>query len=316
MPLVYASLATLLALRGERLPPWMRQTAYLLVRSSCSARCLYCSLAWGDGRRVKLARVTWYPVRLERHVERLRVFARVCIQGVCGEGVDEEIVGLVEWLRRVARYAGGVSVTHVSSESFVKRVVEAGADHIGIGLDAATPRLAERLQKPLPWGRYIELTRYAVSVAGEGRVYVHLIAGLGEKPRELADAMRLVYSLGARVALFPYTPGGRLGGRPPSLCYYRGAQLYRQLLDEGLDPDEYIEAGEDGWHMRRTPPAQLVLRAVLTSGCPACNRPYYTESPRGPLYNLPRPPTPREAEKLLGETLRCFSSSRARATSR
>jgi biotin synthase len=28
--------------------------------------------------------------------------------------------------------------------------------------------------------------------------------------------------------------------------------------------------------------------AFQTSGCPGCNRPYYNESPGGPLYNYPR----------------------------
>ena len=29
--------------------------------------------------------------------------------------------------------------------------------------------------------------------------------------------------------------------------------------------------------------------AFQTSGCPGCNRPYYNESPSGPIYNYPRP---------------------------
>ena len=28
--------------------------------------------------------------------------------------------------------------------------------------------------------------------------------------------------------------------------------------------------------------------AFLTSGCPGCNRPYYTSRPSGPIYNYPR----------------------------
>ena len=28
--------------------------------------------------------------------------------------------------------------------------------------------------------------------------------------------------------------------------------------------------------------------AFLTSGCPGCNRPYYTSKPSGPIYNYPR----------------------------
>ncbi|HDI74230.1 MAG TPA: hypothetical protein ENF57_04430 [Candidatus Korarchaeota archaeon] len=35
-----------------------------------------------------------------------------------------------------------------------------------------------------------------------------------------------------------------------------------------MDPDDFKEA-------------------FLTSGCPSCNRPFYNERPRGPIYNFP-----------------------------
>jgi biotin synthase len=34
--------------------------------------------------------------------------------------------------------------------------------------------------------------------------------------------------------------------------------------------------------------------AFLTSGCPGCNRPYYTSRPSGPIYNYPRALTEKE----------------------
>jgi len=48
----------------------------------------------------------------------------------------------------------------------------------------------------------------------------------------------------------------------------------------------------------------LVLKVIktgypfITSGCPGCNRPYYNESPRGPLYNYPRQPLPEEIAEI------------------
>jgi biotin synthase-related radical SAM superfamily protein len=44
-------------------------------------------------------------------------------------------------------------------------------------------------------------------------------------------------------------------------------------------------------------------KAFETSGCPGCNRPYYNESPRGPLYNYPRPLTPDETQSAIEEAL-------------
>jgi len=36
----------------------------------------------------------------------------------------------------------------------------------------------------------------------------------------------------------------------------------------------------------------------LTSGCPSCNRPFYNEKPRGPLYNFPRSLSAEEISQI------------------
>ena len=41
--------------------------------------------------------------------------------------------------------------------------------------------------------------------------------------------------------------------------------------------------------------------AFQTSGCTGCNRPYYNERPRGPMYNYPRSLTPDEVKTILEE---------------
>ncbi|MEA1905235.1 MAG: radical SAM protein, partial [Candidatus Hadarchaeota archaeon] len=35
-----------------------------------------------------------------------------------------------------------------------------------------------------------------------------------------------------------------------------------------------------------------------TSGCPGCNRPFYNESPRGPIYNYPKKLSPEEIDMV------------------
>ncbi len=302
---VYVSLATLMAIRGERLPGWMTQTAYILTRPYCRASCAYCWLPLGKPR---LARVPWYPVKLGELVEKIGLFRRACIQTVIAPGELALVEALVSRLRgRV----DGVSVAlGVVSRGALVRLREMGVDEIGVGVDAASERVAVRVSKPYEWSAYIRTISEAVSVYGEGRVNAHLIIGLGETARETASFMRLIYSLGARVALFPYTPAGRLKGKPPALCYYRGAQLYRQLLEDGLEPEEYIEPGEGAaWKLRREPPLDTLRRAIMTSGCTWCNRPFYTESPRGPLYNTPWEPSAGEARRALRELWECGESS-------
>ena len=313
--IVYASLATLEHIRGSRLPRWMRLTAYLLVDAWCDASCVYCWMPRVRGDRARLARVTWYPVSLERIISRLTGYARICIQGVERPGVEEKILEIVRLIRS-SGYRGGISVAHVSSDiSFYQELYALGVDHVGLGVDVASERLSQAYGKRLSIDEYMRLASKLASICGRGRVYVHVIVGLGEYADELASFMRRAYSIGARVALFAYTPVGAGPERQPDLCYYRGAQLYRQLLDEGFEPEEYIQpvAGGEAWRVVHQPPRGLVERSLVTSGCPACNRPYYNESPRGPAYNVPS--ISLVTEDVVEEALRCFSSSLATASS-
>ena len=49
------------------------------------------------------------------------------------------------------------------------------------------------------------------------------------------------------------------------------------------------------------------LEAVLTSGCPGCNRPFYNERPRGPIYNYPSHELlDRDKEKVASEIRKAF----------
>jgi len=38
------------------------------------------------------------------------------------------------------------------------------------------------------------------------------------------------------------------------------------------------------------------------TGCDGCNRPYYNERPRGPMYNYPRPLNKKEVLAAIQET--------------
>jgi biotin synthase len=39
----------------------------------------------------------------------------------------------------------------------------------------------------------------------------------------------------------------------------------------------------------------------MTSGCPDCDRPYYNEEPKGPLYNFPRRLRDDELSEILND---------------
>jgi biotin synthase len=81
---------------------------------------------------------------------------------------------------------------------------------------------------------------------------------------------------------------------PPPLDSYRRIQVARHLLVQGVcsvDNFCFSEEGRIAFFGLPTCELESLLadgEAFRTSGCPGCNRPYYNEPPRGPLYNYPR----------------------------
>jgi biotin synthase len=86
-------------------------------------------------------------------------------------------------------------------------------------------------------------------------------------------------------------------------------QLARHLIiHEELDPgllsfDEYGRL--IGWNKSTEKLKEYIRdnngRMFMTSGCPGCNRPYYTSSPRGQIYNYPSPLTKDQIEETIKE---------------
>jgi biotin synthase len=63
-----------------------------------------------------------------------------------------------------------------------------------------------------------------------------------------------------------------------------------KIVDFGVNQEELCTAVNSGEPFR-------------TSGCPGCNRPFYNESPRGPIYNYPRKPTSKEIAIIRSQLL-------------
>jgi lipoyl synthase len=296
-------------------------TAYFLIGSRCARDCAFCAQArTGISRDDALSRVTW-----PRHDEEAAVAAvqrahadgrvsRACLQVTAGPGMLTETERLVGGIRG----GGDVPVCAAvlpRSMADVERLLSAGADVIGFGLDAATPAVYERTKMPgtMPgrgqrvWRRQMELIETS-SRRFPNRVSVHLIVGLGETERELAELMQRLVNAGAIIALFAFTPvrGTAMAGQPPpALDVYRRCQAARCLIASGASTVERCIFDRDGrisgFGLR---PVELRTKlsagqAFRTSGCPGCNRPYYNERPGGVMYNYPRPLTADEDEAAL-----------------
>ncbi|MGC8837119.1 MAG: radical SAM protein [Anaerolineae bacterium] len=283
-------------------------TAYLMVGGRCAMACAFCAQA-RDSRAsaLQLSRVSWPSFPQAEVLRRLRQAAgagllrRVCIQVTAGQGYYPRALALVRALH--AEVPLPVDVAIIPRDvGQVRELLEAGADHIGFGLDAATPDLFRQV-KGRAWEPVARVLEEAAR-AFPGRIAAHLIVGLGETEREMVQAIQWLADLGVTVGLFAFTPvpGTALEHRPPPpLPAYRRVQVAHSLIAQGLArAGEFAFDGEG----RLTSFGALDPRAHIsdgtcfrTSGCPDCNRPYYNERPGAVPYNYPRPLAPAEVEE-------------------
>jgi len=243
-----------------------------------------------------LSRVIWpeYPVDEVRQALKKSSVLRVCIQTVPYPGYTRSLARLLVALKEAGKPVS-VAITSVSRR-VLQRLKDAGAERVGIGLDAASPKVFMRVKRGLTWSGVWRTIREALSVFGRGHVSCHLIAGLGESDLELTSTATVLVSMGCRVGLFALTPlpGTRMcAAERPSIERYRGLQLALYLIQEHgarARDFKFSSAGSltglGRWASLAESEAHS-LRPFLTSGCPGCNRPFYNESPLGPIYNYP-----------------------------
>jgi biotin synthase len=196
----------------------------------------------------------------------------------------------------------------------VETLLDAGVEHIGFGLDAACERVFRRVKRARPersqrsdWERSLKLVEEAAR-RFPGRVAVHLIVGLGETEREMIEMIQRMHDLEVIVGLFAFTPvrGTPMQDQPPPpLDTYRRVQVARHLISHNLAALDDFSFSAEGRLVSFGQPdlAEMLADGVAfqTSGCPDCNRPFYNERPGGPLYNYPRPLTPREVLGAVAE---------------
>lgn len=287
-------------------------TAYLMLGKKCLMDCAFCSQARSStANPLSLSRVSWPLFPEEEVISRLEAIGssgslrRVCIQVTNSPKAFQKTLSLVYKLKeRVPLPIDAAFLPRNLSE--IQALFEAGLDHLGFGLDAASERVFAQT-KGLGWENLLRLIEETAS-RYPGRVAVHLIVGLGETEEEMVKMIQRMHDLGAIVGLFAFTPlaGTRMEScPPPSLTSYRRIQIARHLIVHNLARAEDFSFSEEG-KLMAFPPLDLKKllsdgEAFRTSGCPDCNRPYYNERPSGPLYNFPYPLSPAEVCQALKE---------------
>ena len=294
-------------------------TAFLMTYQDgkCESNCAFCPQARDSySSSDRLSRISWPEYELELVISKWsrRKFRRICIQTICYADVVSDVIDIVGKMRRVSQIPISVAI-HSIEKSDLIRLRESGVSNVGIALDASTPELfdeikGEKRNSRYRWHRHIQALEDALNVFGKGNVATHLIIGLGETEKEAAEFIFHMNKMGIGVGLFAFTAirGTDLEKRPPpDLSSYRRIQVIRHLASKGLLSADQISSDEEGQVSLDIENASILGElssgdAFQVTGCKGCNRPYYNERPRGPMYNYPRPLSKDEVIEAIKET--------------
>ncbi len=291
-------------------------TAYLMLGGRCGMDCGFCAQARSSQASASklLSRVTWPEfdqprtlALLAQAVERGDI-RRCCLQVTVAEGYFQRTLEVIRAVRRTCDVPVDAAILPRDMAQ-VEELLAAGVDHIGFGLDAACERVFDRV-KGGSWARSLSLIEETAR-RFPGRGAVHLIVGLGESEREMAEMIQRLHDLGLVVGLFAFTPvrGTRLeDASPPPLSTYRRMQVAHYLITNNLARIGSFTFSTTGqllsFNLPRLPEILADGAAFRTSGCPDCNRPFYNERPGGVMYNYPKALTSPQIEVAVEDVNR------------
>jgi len=295
----------------------------LRYQEGCSGRCHFCGLSQSrqDGPKGKtFIRVDWPLYALEEIIDRSKGIGqihRVCISMITHPKALEDTLHIIRRFKKETELCISVLIapTLIHEKGPLEAMKTAGADRVGIAIDAATQELFDRMrgrgvEGPHRWDHYWDVVEMATDVFGRFYAGIHLIVGLGETEKEMVGAIQKGQDLGAGTHLFSFFPekGSPMEKTPPPpVGHYRRIQLARWIINEGSGTMNRMKFDETGalvdFGMEILP---LVRdgRPFMTSGCPgrdgnvACNRPYGNERPSGPIRNFPFQPEPGDVEEI------------------
>ena len=304
---INVSIGTAIVLGLARAPMAVAPTtAYLMLGGRCQMNCAFCAQA-RDSRAsaMNLSRVIWPEYPLDSVIERLAqaaaqgAFRRACLQVTVTAAAFAQALAIVHAVKAASAVPFDVAFLPYGIDQ-VRQIIEAGADHVGLGLDAACERAFDQV-KGGNWAHSLALIEEAAQTF-PGQVGLRLIVGLGETEQEMAERIQWAHDRGVITGLFAFTPlrGTHLADRPPPpLAVYRRMQAAHWLIAHSLARVEGMAFDAQGCLLDLGVPLPASGEPFQTSGCPNCNRPFYNEQPGGILYNYPRPLTAEETAQAV-----------------
>lgn len=279
----------------------------------CKASCSYCGLARNRDKEAQstFIRVKWPTYFLNEIISRVQTqshhpFKRVCVSMVTHHCALDDACVIISRVRENTGLpvSGLLSPTVMDGKRDLEKIRQAGADRVGIAIDAVTPELFDKHRAggvggPHKWEVYIQSLEDAVSVFGAYMVGVHLIVGLGETEQQMIEFIDRANMMKVVTHLFSFFPerGSLLDGHSqPALKHYRHIQLARYLINENVvsaDTMRFTPSGEVTDFGVDAEPYTAMGTPFMTSGCPgndgllSCNRPFGNERASEPMRNYP-----------------------------
>lgn len=327
----YASALALRFVRGRFVRDFDFGGINLLLNyeEGCLSDCGYCGLARtrpGQYEEKSFIRVEWPLVSTDDLVDRLARYedrlTRLCISMVTHGSSYRDTVEVTRRIRsRVATPLSILVAPPTLNPERVRALKAAGANTIGIGLDAVTEELFRSIRTDVPqgglrWSKYWEIVDAARDTFGPWEVNCHTLVGLGETDRDLMDMFERLLDRQVFAYLFCFNPepDSRMGDHPKSaLSRWRRIQLAKFLLEEvGLDAAAF---GYDdaGGLVSIAAPRGLAEAAVssgypfMTNGCtgsagePGCTRPMGSWRPSEAPRDFPWQPSPADLAEVRAQ---------------
>jgi biotin synthase len=311
----------------------------MTYQDGCQANCSYCGLArerQAEPEENTFIRVKWPVYELSNIVDilvkpqqeiapKVQRLGRICISMITHPQAPSGCVSIVRRFNSTTSLPISVLVSPTvlpDAGTFFQELKTAGADRVGIAIDAATPELFAAVRGsavggPHRWETYWTAVKQAVRVFGRDHVSVHLIVGLGETEQSMVETIDQASGYGAQVHLFSFCPepGSSLSNhKPPSYGQYRRIQLASYLFNNKQITLSAIKFDSKGKIVSFGQPLEALLgddlaqgKPFMTSGCPnregcvACNRPYGNERPGPNLRNYPFLPEEHDMNTIKGQ---------------
>jgi len=300
-------------------------TCYLMtyIQGHCIANCGFCPQARDSNSSTeKLSRVSWPIFHFKEFLTKLsympplKRFKRICIQTLNYHRNFQDLSEIVMEIKHNTNIPISIAIPPMTKEQ-LKELKFIGVERVGIALDASNREIFDEVKGigvngPYRWEKHFQALKNALDIFSEGFVTTHLIVGLGETPKEILGLIEKLNNLSIRVSLFAFTPikGTKLEDRnQPNLISFRKIQLGRYLLLRNFKIFKDFTFNLKGeiikFNINKAELWNIINETdtFLTSGCPGCNRPYYTSRPSGPIYNYPRKLENKEKEEIFQSLL-------------